>query len=318
MRIRLITALSLSANLAIAILVFADAPPATALPTGTLGWCTAVRAPGPKECGFASSFQACERQHESFAPSQPFYGAEPFGTKWSDNRCRWKTGAGIIAPTIVQFECEGGAKPTAPWNGEAPPTDDCQNKGATPLGATPNSIDLVSGAKRFRAIDYSTADGALSLARSYTTLLAAGSPSKLAAVPLGLANWRFWFQVELHLSIDWVSSDVVTVVLPGGRGLSFERQTDGSVTPYTSATYPLKQTDYTLTFDDAWPADLSTIMDAKTHWTLRGPDDRVWSLETFADVSTGLFTVARPVRVTRRGGLQLCSSNMARQTSSPR
>jgi RHS repeat-associated protein len=304
MRIRLITALDLSANVAIAILICADAPPAAAVPTGALGWCTTV-GPGQKECGFGSSVQACERQHEVFAPSQPFYGAEPFGTAWYNNHCRWKTGGGIIAPTTVQFECVGAVKPTAPWNCQAPPMDDCQNKGATPLGATPNSIDLVSGAKGFRAIDYRTADGALSLARSYTTLLAAGSPSKLAAVPLGLANWRFWFQVELHLSIDWVSLNVVTVVLPGGSGFSFQRQTDGSIEPYTSSTYPLKQTDYTLTFDDPWPPNPDTITDAKTHWTLRDPYDGVWSLETFADVSTGLFTVARPVRVTRRGGLQL-------------
>jgi hypothetical protein len=305
---RLITALSLSATLAIAILV-SNAPPAAALPPDTDGWCTAVRHSEDEddedyECGFASSLQACKRQHESFAPNQPFYGVRPFGTAWYNNECRWKTGAGIINPTIVQFECEGAVKPTAPWNCQAPPTDDCQNNGATPLGATPNSIDLLSGAKRFRAIDYRTVNGDLILARYYTPLLAAGSPSKLAAVPLGLANWRFWFQPELHLSIDWDSLNVATVVLPGGRGFSFQRQTDGSMTPYTSSTYPLK-TDYELTFDDEWPADPDTIIDAKTHWTLRGPDDSVWSLETFADVSTGLFTVARPVRITRRGGLQL-------------
>ena len=48
MRIRLITVLSLSATLAIAILVLADAHPATALQTGTLGWCTIV-GPGQEE-----------------------------------------------------------------------------------------------------------------------------------------------------------------------------------------------------------------------------------------------------------------------------
>jgi hypothetical protein len=186
--------------------------------------------------------------------------------------------------------------------------DDCRNNGATPLGATPNPIDLVSGAKTFRAIDYNTIDGSLTLERYYTTLLAAGSPSKLAATPLGLANWRFGFQIELHISEDWGlgTSGVVTVVLPSGRGFSFQRQaSDGSITPYTSSIYPLGQLDYTLTLVGNWPTDLSKIRNAKSYWTLRDRDDNVFSLETFADPSTGLFTVARPVRVTRRGGLQL-------------
>jgi RHS repeat-associated protein len=292
--------------LAIATALFlGQASPASALPAGIKGWCTFV-APGVEECGFESALQACRRQHEVYAPTAVFYGHGPLNTKWYVRVCRWSPGIGIILPTNVTMKCTNTAlKPDGPWGCLLPPPDDCNNKGGTPIGSTGNPIDLGSGMKRFSAVDFKTADGALTLARSYSSIPWAGTPTKLANVPLGLANWQFDFQVELQLGEGWEAQRSVAVTFPRGVAISFARQTNGTMAPYTPAAYPRPQTDYTLTFNGTWPTDLNTIRNAKTYWTLRDAEDNVWSLETFADSATGLFTIARPTQVVYRSGLTL-------------
>ncbi|NOT39068.1 MAG: RHS repeat protein [Alphaproteobacteria bacterium] len=254
-----------------------------------------------------SALQACKRQHAVYAPTAIFYGTAPLNTKWYVRVCRWSSGIGIILPTNVTMKCTNTAlKPDGPWGCALPPQDDCdKNKQGTPTGSTPNPIDLVSGTKRFRAVDFETADGALRLVRSYSSLPWAGTPSKLASVPQGLANWQFDFQVELQIGEGWEASKTVAIALPNGTAVSFARQTNGTMATYTPAAYPRPQTDYTLTFNGTWPSDLNTIRNAKTYWTLRDAQDNVWSLETFADAATGLFTIARPTQVVYRSGLAL-------------
>ncbi|MEQ1868294.1 MAG: hypothetical protein ABL996_27065, partial [Micropepsaceae bacterium] len=229
---------------------FGQARPAAALPSGIKGWCTVV-APGTEECGFVSALQACKRQHAVYAPTAIFYGTAPLNTKWYVRVCRWSSGIGIILPTNVTMKCTNTAlKPDGPWGCALPPQDDCdKNKQGTPTGSTPNPIDLVSGTKRFRAVDFETADGALRLVRSYSSLPWAGTPSKLASVPQGLANWQFDFQVELQIGEGWEASKTVAIALPNGTAVSFARQTNGTMATYTPAAYPRPQTDYTLTFN---------------------------------------------------------------------
>ena len=280
------------------------ATPAKAWQDDTLGWCTpAGGPPGQLECGFATAADACARQKKVYAPTSLGAGAAPFGTHWYNNVCIWDTAFGESHPTLVQFKCKYVLFPVGPKLCSYPPQDSCTRGNST--GATGNPIDLVSGTKRFRATDYETTDGSLRLVRSYSSLAGTGSPSKFAALPAGLANWYFDFQVELQISGDWESLRTVTVSLPHGRAVSFQRQTSGTVTPYTPASHPRPQTDYTLSLVGTWPSNLNTIRNAATTWTLRDQADNVWTLQTLADTNTGLFTVARPTSVVRRNGQQL-------------
>jgi hypothetical protein len=283
----------------------AAAPRANAYPGNAKGWCTTISG-GPEECGFQSAFAACKRQHQSWAPMAQFIGHAPFSSKWYLQLCRWKTGAGIPNPSIVTFKCVTFTSKPAPNGCDQPPQNKkCTNGGGSPRGETDAPIDLVSGTKRFAALDYETTDGGLRLSRSYSSLAFAGAASVLAAKPIGLANWAFDFQIELQIGEQWEGQRVVTVTFPDGISIAFARQTSGAMTPYTPTQYPLPQTDHALSFTGTWPSNLNTIRTAKTYWSFRDRDDNVWSLETFADSANGLYMTARPVSVTYRSGRQL-------------
>jgi hypothetical protein len=120
-----------------------------------------------------------------------------------------------------------------------------------------------------------------------------------------LANWRFDFQYELQIGSGWSGSNILTLVTPSGGVLAFQRQSDGSLISYPDPAYKQPQTDFTLTLVGSWPTDLTTLNSASTTWTLVDGDDTTWTLQTFADPITGLFSIARPVSMLRRDGLQL-------------
>ena len=121
--------------------------------------------------------------------------------------------------------------------------------------------------------------------------------------PWGLATWLYDFQFELQVSPSWNTTDQLSIVTPDGVALGFQRQSNGSMTPVLPSNYGEPQTDYTLALIGSWPSDLTTLTSAPTAWTLTGPDDTVYTIQTFFDPRTNAYTVGRPVQIARRDGL---------------
>ena len=178
--------------------------------------------------------------------------------------------------------------------------------GATPLGATPNSIDLVSGAKRFRANDYRTAEARVEPG----AILHHAAGSRIAEQTRGGAAGP----CELAVLVSGRTASFLRLGQLGCRDRRSTRRQRVLISAPNRWVDDALYLGYLPATADGLHADVRRRLarcsehqywDAKTHWTLRDRYDSVWSLETFADVSTGLFTVARPVRITRRGGLQL-------------
>lgn len=277
------------------------------------GWCTTVGA-GMSAC-FTSPGAACQAQHQAYAPNVQFYGYTDYGNSWTSKLCQWKTGSGIPNPTLVQFRCAN----TFSWKRRPPgrcvsiyedyPANSCNaNNGGSGASfpSTPNPVDILTGSKTLRKVDFETADGALRLSRNYASIPFSGVTSGLIDIPKGAANWYFDFEFELQIGDGWnASTKILTVTTPDGQGLTFKRETSGAMVPNITSTYPLPQTDYLLSFVGTWPANLTTIRNASTEWQLSDTKGNVWTLETFADPVSGQYKIARPTGLVRRDGPDL-------------
>src|SRR5690349_14322518 len=73
---------------------------ASASAEGTNGWCTSLGA-GVTGC-FATPMDACQAQHDHYAPTRAFYGYVD-ATKWWIKQCAWRTGLGVISPATVSL-----------------------------------------------------------------------------------------------------------------------------------------------------------------------------------------------------------------------
>lgn len=62
--------------------------------------------------------------------------------------------------------------------------------------------------------------------------------------------------------------------------------------------------DYQLEFIGTLPTSLGDIYNASSEWKITGPDDRVWTLETFAKVNAASqgYRIGRPAEIARRDG----------------
>jgi RHS repeat-associated protein len=309
------TRFSFVALIAIVLLaVVAPSRPAHALGTGTKGWCTVIAA-GTEQCGFTNALEACYLQWRIYgAPVTDhgmFYGAQPTD-HWNLQQCKWKNVIGYAQASLVTFRCDTGYVGSAP--GYCVPTAEdyplrlpqscTANNGGTPNPSTAHPIDILTGSKRFEVTDFETADGSLRLRRMYATRPNGGTKAPEMRGIVGLGNWAFDFQYEMQIpTAEWSGYKNLALVTPSGASYDFQRQSDGSMKPYTNSLYPLAHTDYTLQLNGPWPTNLADINTATSIWSLRDPDGAVWTMQTFLDAQTGKYDVAYPTAMTTREGL---------------
>jgi RHS repeat-associated protein len=291
--------LILGFSLAIAFGASIAPQPVHAAAAGVKGWCT-IAGGGITVCANTPR-DACQTQHSVYAPATTFLGFVSHIHHWFFKQCVWPTGIGIISPTVVEFACLSGYIRVAAGRcvGTNHRLDDRCVANGQPSASTPHPIDILTGSKRFAVTDFETADGSLRLRRLYASAPFGGSKTYPTAAPLGLTNWGFDFQYELHIGWPWQVNERMELLTPSGSAHTFYRQSSGAVAPDTD----LPQTDITLTLDGTWPSPLSTLPDAKSKWILRDPEGTVWNLETFLDPGTGKYNIARPVKKTTRSGL---------------
>jgi RHS repeat-associated protein len=276
-------------------------------------WCTALMGGGG--C-YGDPGTACDAQWHSYAPSETFEGYTD-SKSWASKNCQWSTHLGTILPATTWFQCDSGYTARPPGtcvknnaNFQLRPYCNCgsANNGGSPMLATGWPIDILTGAKMFRATDFSTADGALKLERFYASSEFGGIPWIMFKTPASIAgNWRFWFQREVQLldnpDSEWGQYAEIETADGGSFAFSYSR-TYGVMQPY-QPDYSTVQTDYTLSFIGTWPSNLATLINASTQWTVHDPDDSVWLFQTYLNPISGKYDIAHPLTVTLRGGMTL-------------
>src|SRR5689334_80800 len=158
-------------------------------PTGELGWCGLNH--GGTCTYFGTPNEACYWQFTQWAQNAAYDGyvdSQATPTKWNVKNCKWHQVGGIgPAPAATNFICASGYSLQAP--------EHCVKTGedfpafiprVCPTCRTPHPIDILNGNKTFRADDFTTADGGLSLARSFNSLAASGAGASIGSLPLGL------------------------------------------------------------------------------------------------------------------------------------
>lgn len=177
--------------------------------------------------------------------------------------------------------------------------------GAKTNVATDNPVIIATGSKVLQATDFESDDGRFAIKRLYRSS-PAGNSINARYAPLGLPiGWQFNFAIELQLGAFSGSpgspTGNVTLIMPDGSGYDFRLNSSGAFVPRTqsgSVSY-----DYKVEFVGTLPTNLATIPTTQTHWKVTGPDDRVWSLQSFAHVNrTTKFDVARPSGFVDRDG----------------
>jgi hypothetical protein len=151
--------------------------------------------------------------------------------------------------------CPGG--PPIPTN------CDCNgnsNNTATPSPSTTNPIDILSGNEQLSATDFANANGSLVLRRLHNSAAQSGLVTWRATLamaplanPVGLGNWQYDFQFELHIT-GAAPTSPVALFAPNGSAPAFA-QNSASPSSLTLVNYygtgttavpPNPQTDYTL------------------------------------------------------------------------
>jgi YD repeat-containing protein len=286
-----------------------------------VGWCT-FEDSGLSWACFDSPDGACYAQYLEIGPTTQVYEgyelarSDYAGCYWTPN---WP-GSGSVS-----YFCPQDGSPPPPGGppgvcATTPAVTNCPpcsgNNGGSPGNVTPYPIDVQSGAKHFEVTDFANTSGSLRLRRHFNSLAFAGAVTAATNKPLGLANWLFDFQFELQIGVSWNDNvggnGQVLLLTPTGAAPSFmtDNQKDTTLVPFTSvkgqyynqAGYNNPQTDYTVSFVGAWPA---TVTAQSTTWKLTGPDDTVYMMRTFLSPYSGKYDTARPVSITRRGGMTL-------------
>ncbi|WP_334364372.1 RHS repeat-associated core domain-containing protein [Bradyrhizobium sp. AZCC 1578] len=176
------------------------------------------------------------------------------------------------------------------------------NNGGNEVPCTIRPIDLMTGSKLFRVVDFATADGSLSLERVYNSMSYGNNFAASARAPWGIGQgWRFSFQHELHFDS---SSPYVELETAEGSSLRFTGSTSGTFTASQHGYSLPTQTDYTLEFVGAYPSTWANVLAASTQWRVRDSKDRVWTFQTYLYPASGKYVIALPTAVTFRNGLQ--------------
>jgi YD repeat-containing protein len=246
----------------------------------------------------------CDARHPTPSPGPPYY--------YSDPGVEFRCGVGYSPVPGGRCVVRGDDYPQGP-------TNRCQtDNGGHPNPSTPHPIDILTGSKMLRATDFVNVNRSLLLERFFvsgaysgTSDPVTGTTSKVVVgLPNTLANWTFGFSYELQIPDNWPSPPRVTVLTPTGSAYVFERNSDGSMSPYRPAARPLPQTDYQLSLIGTWPSNLTTLKTAASSWKLTGPDGETILLTTQAQKSddpnnpmSSQFLRARPTKITQRSGL---------------
>ncbi|MCD0419633.1 DUF6531 domain-containing protein [Rubrivivax sp. JA1024] len=258
----------------------------------------------------SSPMEACQIQHQIYNPTANFHGYAETKYWWSKH-CDWDWYFSA-APAPVSYECETGFKRSLPGvcvreedYQPTPDRDACggYNNGGNVSASTDYPIDITSGNKTFKVIDFETADRSLSLTRLYNSRPHMGAINgTISANPLGLGfNWRFAFQHELHLNVDY--TDNVEIETAGGGSYPFLRKSaTGAFEAQHWGYGTYSQTDYSLEFVGTWPSSWSSVISASTQWRVKDRDDNVWVFQTFLQPGSNKYVIGRPISVTKRGG----------------
>jgi RHS repeat-associated protein len=280
------------------------------------------------EC-FGSPGAACKRQFDAYAwPGATFNGYEE-GVKWYVKKCSWNRNSNFGPfPATVSYSCKSGyvflpggtcvkqGESLAIFSDDGSAKDTCDNtagasgyaynNGSSRGFRSDNPIDILTGAKLFRTVDFKTADSSLLLERIYNTRRYSGSYfyDQTVGAPVGLGKyWKFWFQHEILFNKSFPYK--LEVDLGDGLTLPFQRASSGAMIPHAWwPAGPKNQTGYRLELVGSWPANPSDIQLSSSQWKFYDPQDRVWTFQTFLDPYNGKYLQGRPISVTFRGGLQ--------------
>jgi hypothetical protein len=133
-----------------------------------------------------------------------------------------------------------------------------------------------------------------------------GNMHGLVVRPLaGLANWAFDFEYELQIATWDQNNQTLAVLSPHGSSYLFKRDASGNMVPNNDGVDVVPQHDYKLSYDGAWPSDVTGIQSAQTIWILQDSQDRVWYLQSRKDPATNRWLIAQPVRMVEPGGREL-------------
>ncbi len=281
-------------------------------PSGTKGWCTVV-GPGMEEC-FGSPAAACHRQWEVYGepwmPPVAYAGPDEGPSDrdvWYAKDCNWYYFASP-GPAATVFYCDGfsyvrvapGRCVLESENLTECGSDEAPNFSSYPAPCSPRPIQLLSGSKTFHETDFENASQTLRIDRHFNSFAGGGSPATRLRSPLSAGNWTFGFSVELQLTAN-LSAGIITVAMPGGATLAFQKQTDGSLAPYATSQFPLVRTDFKLELNGSWPSPITSLTASSSTWTLRSPQAE-WTLSTRLDPVSGKYLVATPDTYVERQG----------------
>jgi RHS repeat-associated protein len=279
--------------------------------TSIKGWCTAKPSwLGGGEACYREPGSACASQYAMFKGPGAVWDGMRDSAFWYSKTCNWHyipPNSGILGSSIT-FKCNWPYVETAP--GTCPDPNEkfqetnCNNRGGTVPTQTPYPIRIMTGAKRFTATDFMSADGGLRLTRHYGSWGGA-LWANIMRGPTGLANWAFDFQFEMQLDRNWQYGSMnAAVSVPCAGYYTFERQSSGAMNPFFGGLAG-PQTDYRLSFVGTWPGSPNTVVNASSNWILRGPNDEVIEITTYLDTATGKYLIGRPTTITDRNGHQL-------------
>lgn len=235
---------------------------------------------------------------------------------WSTQACHWtsfqylapqETGCGVfscgtVLPSLVFFNCPSGYTRQYPGRCVAeedlrPERQPCLGPDGAPNPIAGNPIVLSTGAKLLKSTDFTTSDGRFVIGRNYRSI-PFGRSNNVRSLALGLVGgWQFDFGLEVHLGTFSGSPSSptgnVTVLAPDGTSYDFVLQSSGDWVP--RAATGLVTHAYRLEFVGTLPTTLSSIPSNQSIWRVTGPDNRTWTVRTFAHVNEPTrFLTGRP------------------------
>ncbi len=276
-------------------------------PTGTQGWCVYLGNNVPNSC-FADPVTACQAQYAIYGGPGEFQGASATGTPFI-KQCQWEYTPGWSYPATATFTCDSwwtreisgsGAICT---NGTDPKLcDHCAPGGNNPT--TPYPIAIFNGAKIFRDTDFTSADGTLSLDRTFVSLPYGDLGTSVISSSPSLANWSAFFDVQLQMSSDWDNGGALVIMNPAGDSEKFQLQSNGTLAPYSEYYNSVPSSGWQVSFVGTLPSNLGSVVSATSQWTVTDPSNKVWNLQTYLD-QTGQYRTARPTTMQRPDGTVL-------------
>jgi hypothetical protein len=155
---------------AVLLLIVGPPTPARAQTASYNGWCTVL--PGNSLACYGTPLQACQVQWEAYGGPGAFEGYTDYYLNGVvvniEKQCQWQDVHHSL-PSLVTLYCNNTF---APCPVQTPPCPNvCGNSGGDPIASTPKPIDILSGNKRFTAVDFANQSKSLELSRTFNGLL---------------------------------------------------------------------------------------------------------------------------------------------------